>query len=241
MKRLLWLSLVFLATPAWALQTDALQWSITPYIWASNTKVDLSYGGSELGGDKITFGDLLDTLDSAFMLNVEVGKGHWSYFGDLTYLETSETEQRTLFTVDTASEHRVLDAGVAYWPGGAGSNLSLIGGARYTDFDDRYTFRLGNEPVATARNSKDYLDALLGIRYRFDFGERWGLLTHADYSFGDSEGTYMLQAIFSYIVGQRRQNRIIFGYQYKQAEFEDGDLTLDFSYRGPMAGFSFRF
>jgi hypothetical protein len=33
----------------------------------------------------------------------------------------------------------------------------------------------------------------------------------------------------------------MFGYQYKTAEFRDDDLRLDFEYRGPMAGFNFRF
>jgi len=32
----------------------------------------------------------------------------------------------------------------------------------------------------------------------------------------------------------------MFGYQCKHAEFQDGDVRLDFSYRGPMAGFNFR-
>jgi hypothetical protein len=37
------------------------------------------------------------------------------------------------------------------------------------------------------------------------------------------------------------KNRIMFGYQDKQAEFKDGDLTTNFSYTGPMAAFNFRF
>ena len=71
--------------------------------------------------------------------------------------------------------------------------------------------------------------------------ERWSLLTRADYSLGDSEGIYLLNANFSVTVGKRRQNRILFGYQYKTAEFRDDDLRLDFDYQGPMAGFNFRF
>ncbi len=62
-----------------------------------------------------------------------------------------------------------------------------------------------------------------------------------DISFGDSEGTFLLRANFGYIVGKRRQNRILFGFQYKEAEFRDGDLVTDYSYKGPMAGFNFRF
>src|SRR5210317_1335037 len=63
---------------------EPIQWSVTPYIWASDTKVDLTIRDESLGGDKISFKDLLDVLDSAFMIHAEGGKGHWSLFGDLT-------------------------------------------------------------------------------------------------------------------------------------------------------------
>jgi hypothetical protein len=219
---------------------EAIQWSVTPYIWASDTSVDLTFRDTDLGNDRVSFNDLMDVLDSAFMINVEGGKGPWSVFGDLTYLETSDTNERVLITVDTNSRQTVFDTGVAYWPGGAGSALSVIGGLRYTGFDDRYTFRVDDALISERRNSNDYYDVLLGVRYRFDLSERWSLLTHADFSFGDSRGTFMLRANFAYTVGKRQMNRIVFGYQYKQADFEDGDLTTDFSYQGPMAGFNFR-
>ena len=230
-----------LPVPAMAQDSDGFTWSVTPYLWASRTEVDLSYRGDSIGGDEISFDDLLGVLDSAFMIHAEGGRGYWSGYLDLTYLETSDREERTLFTIDTDSEQVILDAAVAWWPGGAGSALSLIGGLRYTGFDDRYHFILQSTEVATRRNTADYYDALLGIRYRFDLSERWALATHADASFGDSEGTWVLRAMFAYTVGKRQQNRILFGYQYKQAEFRDGDLDTDFSYYGPIAGFDFRF
>jgi hypothetical protein len=34
---------------------------------------------------------------------------------------------------------------------------------------------------------------------------------------------------------------VSFGYHYKEAEFKDGDLTTEFDYHGPLAGFNFRF
>ncbi|TFH50527.1 MAG: hypothetical protein E4H01_02145 [Lysobacterales bacterium] len=112
---------------------------------------------------------------------------------------------------------------------------------RYTSLDDRYDFLLGEDPVVTRRSSVDYYDALVGIRYRFDFSDRWGLLTRADASFGDSEGTWLVQGLLAYTVGKREQNRILFGYQFKKAEFKDGGLSKEFTNAGPMAGFNFRF
>ena len=220
---------------------DTPTWSITPYIWAPTTKVDLSFMDTNIGQGEISFNDLLDTLDAAFMVHVEGGRGHWSAFGDLTYLDTSDTTERQLLTVDTDSEQVFFDAAVAYWPAGTGSSLSFFGGFRYSGFDDRYRFSLDGTFLGESRTSNDYYDALLGVRYFFALGERWALLTRGDLSFGDSEGTYLLRAELAYTVGKRRQNQFLFGYQYKQAEFKDGDLTTDFTYYGPNVGFSFRF
>ena len=225
----------------WAQTSDKLNWSITPYIWASNTKVDLTLGDTGIGEGEISFKDLLDVLDTAGMIHIEAGKGNWSMFGDLTYLKTSDTTERELLTVDTKSEQTFIDTAVVYWPGGVGSQLNFFAGLRYSGFSDRYRFKLGEVQLPERRSSSNYYDALLCVRYRFDLAERWSLITRGDGSFGDSKGTWLLQANFAYTVGKRQQNRILFGYQYKQAEFKDGDLVSKFTYHGPMAGFNFRF
>ena len=237
------LVMLIAAPAARAQDADGFNWSITPYIWATETTVDLTFRDADIGAGEISFSDLLDVLDAAFMIHVEGGRGNWSAFGDLTYLKTSDSTERTALVVDSNSEQLFLDAAAAWWPGGVGSNLSLFGGLRYSGFDDRYAFRLiiNNAPVGERRSTKDYYDALIGLRYRFDLSERWALLTRADTSFGDSEGTVLLQANLAWTVGKRQQNRILFGYQYKTAEFRDADLRLDFDYQGPMAGFNFRF
>ena len=224
-------------------EADRFGWSITPYLWATETSVDLTFRDADIGTGEISFRDLLDVLDAAFMIHVEGGRGNWTAFGDLTYLKISDSTERTAFVIDANNKQLFFDGAVAWWPGGAGSSFNLYGGLRYTGFDDRYTFRLviNNAPVAERRSTKDYSDALVGLRYRFDFSERWSLLTQADTSFGDSEGTILLRANLAWTVGKRQQNRILFGYQYKTAEFRDGDLKLDFDYQGPMAGFNFRF
>jgi hypothetical protein len=231
----------FLSTAA-AQDSDAFGWSITPYVWAPTTNIDLTVRDTNIGAGDISFKDLLDSLDAAFMIQVEGGSGNWSAFGDLTYLKTSDTTERTVLTIDIDSEQIYLDAAAAYWPGGVGSPLSIFGGLRYSGFDENYRFSLNNgTPVSEVLSGEDYYDALLGVRYRFDFSERWQLLTHGDFSFGDSEGTYLVRANFGYVIGKRQQNRILFGYQYKSAEYREGDLIKDFTLHGPMAGFDFRF
>ena len=91
------------------------------------------------------------------------------------------------------------------------------------------------------RNDRSFTDLLLGGRYRVDFDDHWSLLTRADYAFGDSEGILQLQAFVRYAVGKDRQNGVLLGYRYKDAEFEGGSLEEDFEFKGPVAGFNFRF
>ena len=222
---------------------DQLQWSITPYIWGTSTALDLSYRGRNVGSEGISFSDLMDMMDSAFMVHVETGKGHWSGFVDFTYLEISDRDKRPLVTVDSGSTQVFTDAAVAYWPGGPGSNLSVYGGIRYTGLDDEFKIRRASDGtlVRKLRSDKKYTDALLGLRYRWDLSQRWSFLAEGDGSFGDSEGTWMLRGLFGYTVGARQANKVLFGYQYKQAEFADGDVGLDYTYDGPLAGFSIRF
>ncbi len=234
-------SFALLAATANAQTGDATHWSVTPYLWATDTSVNLTFRDTNIGAGDISFGDLLDVLDAAFMVHVEGGGGNWSAFGDFTYLKTSDTTEGALITTDADNEQIFLDAAVAFWPGGVGSQLNLFGGLRHSGVNDRYRFSIGGMQIGEQRSTKDYYDALLGFRYRFELAERWELLTHGDLSFGDSEGTFLLRANFAYVVGKRRQNRISFGYQYKEAEFRDGDLVTDFSYQGPIAGFNFRF
>ena len=248
MKNTVWFLILLLAVSAGlhsrvasAQDTDKIAWSITPYVWAPTTKLDLSFQDTDLGGGRISADDLLDVLDAAFMVHVEGGRGNWSAFGDLTYLETSDKEKRPVLTIEIDGEQTFLDAAVAYWPDGVGSSLNVFGGIRYSSLEDQYRFKLGDAQLARSKSSEDYYDALLGVRYQFDFAERWSVLTRGDFSFGDSEGTFLVRANFAYTVGKRRQNRILFGYQYKEAEFKDGNLVTDFSYHGPLAGFNFLF
>ena len=221
-----------------------INWSVTPYIWASDTKFDLKAGDTPIGG-KLTFDDLVDTTDSSFQIVTEAGvaEGHWSVFIDLTYLDTSDDYNGQLLRVESDSEQWFIDAAIAWWPGGEKRGLSFYGGVRYTDLDDNLDFFLSEnrQPLGTAKNKRDFLDGLIGVRQIFTVAERWSLLTQADYSAGESEGTYLVQALIRYGVGKNNQHGLMLGYRYKEAEFEHDEFEEEFEYKGPLIGFNLRF
>jgi hypothetical protein len=222
--------------------SDALSWTVTPYLWAPNTTIDLTLGNNNIGGG-VSFSDVLDTIDAGFMGHLEGGRGKWSAFIDLTYVDASDTNERTLVRVASSSTQTFLDVALAWHPGGIHEPLSIFGGLRYSGSETRFDFASvpNDTPLGSRRSDSDFYDALLGLRYRFDLSNRWSLQTRGDLSFGDTEGTLLARASFAYTVGERRENRILIGYQYKQLEFKDSDVTTKIRLQGPTAGFSFRF
>ncbi|MBO6701118.1 MAG: hypothetical protein JJ921_02180 [Pseudomonadales bacterium] len=236
------LTLVLIPSRVLSQQDDSVSWSVTPYIWGSDTTLDLTVQDSGInGGVEVPFNDLLDVLDTAFQIHVEGGKGNWSGFVDLIYLETFDTIDRPLLNIDTNSDQLFVDAALVFWPEGLGSQLSFFGGLRYVGMDDQFDFQLNSDPLVARSSGDDFFDLMLGARYRFDLSERWNLLTRVDVSFGDTEGSWLVNALFGYSVGRTRQNRILFGYQHKQFELQDRGLNSDYTLSGPMAGFNFRF
>ncbi len=221
---------------------DTLSWALTPYLWAPHTTIDLTLGNSNIGGE-VSFSDILDTIDAGFMGHLEGGKGQWSVFSDLTYVDASDTSERTLIRIASQNTQTFLDLALAWHPGGIHEPLSIFGGLRYTAAETRFDFvSVPNDtPLGSRSSDSDFYDALLGLRYRFDLSERWSLQTRGDVSFGDTEGTLLARASFAYTVGKQRQNRILIGYQYKQLEFKDSGVTTEIRLQGPTAGFSFRF
>ena len=164
---------LFSAAPAIAENGGGIRWSITPYIWASETKFDLKADGTPIDSDTITFSDLVDVTDASFQIVVEGGRstGNWSAFVDVTYLETSDKVSTGPVQIKTDAEQLYVDAAIAYWPAGQAVGLNLFGGVRYTSLDDRFKFSIPaiGVPLGTLKNDRSFTDLLLGGRYRFDF------------------------------------------------------------------------
>lgn len=228
-----------------AIAGEGLDWSVTPYLWATETNYKLKFDGTPVDSGTVTFDDLIDTTDASFQLVTEAGFSdyRWSVFADVTYLDTSDTYRGPLLRIDSDSEQWLVDGGLAWWPWGEAGGFNLFAGARYTDLDDNYEFKLADNSLSlgVADNQRDFLDVMVGVRHRFDLAERWSLLTRADYSSGDSEGIWQVQAVFRYGMGEGNKYGLMLGYRYKKAKYENRGIEEDNEYYGPLLGFNFRF
>lgn len=243
------ISLAGLVIPGSVLAEGEWIWSVSPYIWYTDTDISLEADGSEIGAGTITADDLFNSLDIGGQIVVEAGRegSHWSGLIDVTYLKISDEERLDLqglgqLELDTESEQLVFDAAVAFWPGMVRGNANIYAGLRHTDLDDdtQLSLNLDRIELASISLDRDFTDVLVGGRYRFDLNDRWSLHGGADYAFGDSEGIFQVQAFFQYRL-DKTVDGLIFGYRYKEAEFEDGGLGEEFEYGGPFVAVNFLF
>jgi hypothetical protein len=226
---------------------ESWQFNGAIYLWGA------SIGGTTSGGDDIdiSFSDLIDNLDMAFMGTLGAQKGKWTLLTDVIYLNVSNSQTSTANLIDRPVTAK-LDVGLTAWIVNAAgayaiheserTRLELLGGARYLYVKPDLEFRISEiGPFGPWRErvaeSDDFLDAVVGLRGKTELSDKWYLNYLADIGTGQSDLTWQLLAGFNYRFSKLDAG---FGYRYMKWEFDDYTLD-DMDVSGPYAGVRFRF
>ncbi len=128
-----------MATPVHAAEWE---WVLTPYLWGSDTSVDVFVNDEPVIGGDLSFSGLIDKLDFAAQIHFEGRRGKGGFFLDTTYLDTGDsliTEGRPLLPdgteVRTDTKTVMVEAGGTIRPGGETHGFDLLFGVRITDTD----------------------------------------------------------------------------------------------------------
>ena len=117
MKRVIvFLIFLVLGTSLTAEENTEKKWviEVTPYFGASELDGDVTLKG-RTGSVNMSFGDIWDTLDFAFIGRVEAWKGRWGFFLDGTY-----TKQGANFKTKRSLVSTDLDLNITRLEFGAG-------------------------------------------------------------------------------------------------------------------------
>lgn len=240
-----------LAIPAVA---QEWQWSVVPYVWASDIGVDVFVGDDEVIGADIGFDDILDKTDFASQLHIEGQRGRGGFFFDVTFLNLGSTQTTGArpplpggTQIKSDLKTTLAEAGGFYRLSGDTHGLDLIFGARVIDLDLTLDFALPPPLTGTQElsGSDTFTDGFAGLRYSTPFAERWIFTARGDVGAGDSDLAWNASAYFGYAVGKQPQNLILFGYRHLELEFKESSggqsEEIDMSMSGPAIGFAFRF
>jgi len=203
------------------------QWSITPYMWATDISEDLILDGAVVGGGDTEFNDLVDLVDTSLQLHFEGTGDRWVLFADINYVELSDskTGEAGLGRFDVDIEEAVFEAGAVYRPGGRSGRLDLLFGARVLAIDEDYTLQIGDLPPVGTSIDETYVDALVGARYHIPLSDRWIISLRGDVSAGGTDYMWTAQGMLGWRFGAKRNSGIFVGYRYRDMEYSKADVV----------------
>ena len=251
-----------ICTHAGESMSDAWQFSVTPYLWGPTINGDLKYqappgtGGSpevEVGPN-----NYLSALNFAMMISGEARKGSWGVLTDIIYLDasTDKSDVKSIaaplgrsYPIDTGSKAGL--SGLIWQLGGfynavktPSVTMDALVGFRYfkvkSSLDWQFSGPLGRFPQSGSYSEKqDLLDAIIGIRGKFNIGEgKWFVPYHLDVGTGSSSLTWQGVAGLGYEMGW---GDVQLTYRHLYYDQSSDKLLQDFSFSGPALSATFRF
>jgi len=232
------------ATQAYPAEGDeGWRWSLAPYLWASGIKETLRVDGEVVGGQDLTFADLVDKTEATAQLHFEGSRDRWGVFADLFYIELSDSGTGNLGVsrLDADIEEMTSEAGAIFRPGGRDGRFEVLLGVRHFQVDEDYRFQVGGMEPFDRSLDEDYLDGLVAVRYHIPLGERWRVSLKGDASFGDTDGIWTGQAMVAWLFGAKRGSAVYAGYRYRELEYAKGPFDVDRTLSGVGFGVQFGF
>jgi len=232
---------------------DKWQFEITPYLFAAAMNGTTAIRGISADVD-MSFSDIAERLDSAFMIYMTARKNDWIYSFDAIYFKIadqgSNSWQGPLGNTSTAQlnvamtqQNYSLSAGRRVL--NEKTKVDVLGGARYTglDTDLKLAFTSGPDLLPDGSRSvsakESWWDAAIAVRVAMPIASKWDLTGYADVGAGGSDLTYQLLAGLNWQFSKVVSAKI--GYRYFYQDYQKGDFKWDMTNSGGYLGVGFRF
>ena len=240
-----WLTLFVLAASlASARADDTLtpsedwRYVVVPYLWATGIDGDTTVKGVTVPVD-VSFSDIVDDLDFAFLVHFEAMKGSWGLFVDSIYMDLSDDFTTPLASGSAGAEMTLAEAaGFKRW-GSERRAVDFLFGTRYWSMDASID---PDGATPTLEGSQSWADVMVGARVFCKPWEHWLIVFRADIAAGGSDPSYNTSLLFNYLF--EKMVSIDFGYRYLDEDYETGQgnkqFALDAVLDGPIVGVGFR-
>ena len=210
------------------------QFSLAPmYLWAVAIEGDQTVKGNEVDLD-VSFSDIFDDLNGALTFHFEgVHQSHWGFFTDLNYIVLNPEESTPLGDIDIEFTQILFElAGFYRWTEGP-HTIDGFGGLRYASMDVELDFP---GPRPKVDQDKDWVDPYLGMRWDWNFTDRWTTKLRGDIGgFGvGSDLTYNLVGLVDF--KPWKHVSLFGGYRVLYQDYSDGSGSSKFAYDATMHG-----
>ena len=216
------------------------EFDVTPYIWFSSLKGDVSFLNQSVPVNA-EFKDLLDQLSFGFLLHAEAQKGAWTIMTDFVYLKLEEegTIRNSPLSTTTETRQTIWELGGAYRIFQLQEYFALEGmlGIRYFGLSPQFDINQQN----VFDKSLDFVDPYIGLRFK-TMSDKW--INSARFDVGGfgmgSEISWKLNLLVGYQFSDLLS--LHFGYQGYDVDYQDSDsFKYDMYTGGFITGLNFNF
>lgn len=222
-------------------------WSLTaaPYLWAAGMSGTVGSFGLPPVEVDASFSDILDNLDFGAMFVSELRKDQYGLFTDFIYVKISGARgtpaglladrvsvdtQSLVFTA--AGEYRIIDQ--------PDVSLDVMAGARVWSVDTEISFGGGALDGIAASDGDTWVDALAGVKGRFNVTPEIYLSGWAMAGGGSSDFMWDLWGGVGYQFSD--QFSAVLGYRGTGVDYDNGEgFLFDVVQHGPILGATYRF
>ena len=216
---------------------DAWEFSVTPYLWLA------AINGSA-GADDVDFPELnpdysffaLDNLDIAGFISAEARKGRWSLIADAFYVSYSDRFTLGPLSAEAKVSGNSVEFSGVYRPASI-DHIGLIAGLRTVSLE----LDLALNPGPAARERETWVDPLVGIRFNYPLGPRWGLVARGDIGGFGIGSERDLNVLVGATMALSPRSSLAFSYRYLAVDFDEPDFQVDLRVTGYLVGWQFRF
>ena len=209
------------------------------YLWMVDMEGDIGIGPVE-SEVNVPFSDIFDNLETVFTVHFEAThRSNWGLFFDYSYLDIggSGPSPLGLGTINIDMTSTIVEVGGLYRIENGPHNFDMLGGVRYTKLEPDLTIT----PPAPAPGQKfglseDWYDPIVGVRYIYDFGNKWMFSARGDIG-GFGVGCDFTWNVAALVHFQPWKNAgFVAGYRALDQDYEDGSGSSRFKYDMRLAG-----
>jgi len=230
------------ATPLQAAEGEWQQ-EVVPYMWAS--AMSGTAGVRDFEGDvDMSFGDILDDLEFAFMGAYRAKRDKFSVTVDGIYMALSDDVKgpRDLVKGEIDVDQSALEVDVGW---DLSERLTVFGGLRYNDISSDITLKGPNDTKVRGKGSEQWVDPVIGAHYTYPFSDQWSATLRGDIG-GFGVGSQFAWQGIAELRWQVKPNIGIVGaYRYIDMDYSAGTgptyFLYDMAISGPALGVAFAF
>lgn len=219
---------------------DSWKFSVSPYLWMTSLKGDLTVINQNVPVDLNFSEDLLSNLKMAAMVHAEAKKNRLSFMIDVFYAKLGTDGQRTGILGNTKDirlrlKETMFEGGLGYtFAQTGGFSMDALVGLRYFNTNTNVQFN----DIVIADKDINFLDPYIGVRFQKEC-HKWVLSGRADIGGFDmgSDHSYKINGLISYKFSESFAASV--GYQLYKPDYQKDSFRYNIANEGFLLGFTF--